>query len=433
MSLISDLLAKAKRQGEKGDIPPTLRDDVLRSTRQRQSRKRWMVLALLVLIGVGAGAGMLYVLEPWQQPLPRPLARTVEVAGQAAKGQQTAGPNQALPPPPAIASPQEQPAAPGVEPPGTSAAPKAIRQSPEAERERPAEPAVTVSFPQTPPGRLPEQQRAALATLQGSEPEIRRADSAGRKGSRPAGVGADAKERAPGAASLTAENPGHGQKKVTWTATSNPKTVEEDQSTRQAHRQTEGGPARTVRRDKDIYLYKANTYDAEHNWQQALANYQQVLSLDPKNYPVLTNMAGVYLRMGSYEEAIKYAQMALAIRPGHIPALINLSIAYLRTGQESLGEGCLRKALSIQASNPSVLLNLAILYEQQNNLDSAREYYSKLAAQGKVQGYLGLGRIAEQQGRTVDAVNAYQALLALDNADPKERSLANERIVLLTR
>jgi Tfp pilus assembly protein PilF len=433
MSLISDLLAKVKRQGEKGDIPPTLRDDVLRSYRQKQSRKRWMVLSLLVLIGIGAGAGMLSLLGPLQQPIPRPAPRTVEVVGQAANDRQIAGPKQLSPSPPPTASPEEQPAAPLVEPPGVSSAPEAIHQSPGAERERPPDQAASV--PETPPGRLPEKQRAALATLQGSEPETRGSGNVGRRGRGPAGVGfgAGAVENAPDGEASSAENPGPVQKNVSSPSTSTLKSAEAGKSTRQARPQTVGGPARGVHRDKDLYLYKASTYDAEHNWQQALANYQKVLSLDPKNYAVLTNVAGVFLRMGSYEEAIRYAEKALAIKPGHVPALINLSIAYLRTGQESLGECCLRKALAIQASNPSVLLNLAILYEQQNNLDSAREYYGKLAAQGNPQGCLGVARIAEQQGRTVDAVNAYKALLALDNAGARERSLANERIVLLTR
>jgi protein O-GlcNAc transferase len=137
--------------------------------------------------------------------------------------------------------------------------------------------------------------------------------------------------------------------------------------------------------------------------------------------------------LGSYEEAITYAEKALSIKAKHVPALINLGIASLQLGRESVGEACLRKALSIEPSNSQALMNLGILYEKQGAPDKAWEAYSRLAEKGEARGYLGLGRIAENQGRTTDAIAAYKAVLALDDAASKERAVANDRLTLLMR
>lgn len=68
MSLITDLLAKVKKQEPRRDIPPILKDEVLQSKSERRSR-RWLT-GILVLTGVliAAGFGLIYVVESMKGP-----------------------------------------------------------------------------------------------------------------------------------------------------------------------------------------------------------------------------------------------------------------------------------------------------------------------------------------------------------------------------
>lgn len=192
-------------------------------------------------------------------------------------------------------------------------------------------------------------------------------------------------------------------------------------------------PARTPKWDRDVHLYQASSSEAAGDFKQALASYRKVLAVEPKNYVVLNNVAGLLVRLGSYDEAIGAAEKALAIKPNHVPSLVNMSIAYAQKGSETAGEDCVRRALAAEPANPLALKTLAVLLEQRGALDEAGEVYGKLAQAGAVQGYLGMARVAEKRGKTEDAVKVYQAVLLLDRVDPRDRAIATDRLYQLTR
>jgi len=195
----------------------------------------------------------------------------------------------------------------------------------------------------------------------------------------------------------------------------------------------QGGPAKNPKWDRNVYLYQASTSEAAGDFKQALASYRKVLAVEPKNYVVLNNVAGLLVRLGSYDEAIGSAEKALAAKPNHVPSLVNMGIAYVQKGNGTAGEDCLRRALVAEPANPVALRTLAILLEQRSALDEAGALFAKLAHVGVVQGYLGMARVAEKQGKTEAAVKAYQAVLLLDRAEPGDRALAGERVYQLTR
>jgi tetratricopeptide (TPR) repeat protein len=192
-------------------------------------------------------------------------------------------------------------------------------------------------------------------------------------------------------------------------------------------------PVKTPRWDRDVYLYQASTSEAAGDLKQALASYQKVLAMEPKNFLIMNNVASILVRQGSNDEAICYAERAIAVKPRYVPALINLSIAYLQQGNRSEGESSLRRALTIEPANRLVLKNLGILMEKQDRFEEARSVYGKLAQLGDAQGYLGMARIAEKQDQKAEAVKAYQGLLQLDGISPAERALAGDRITMLTQ
>jgi Tfp pilus assembly protein PilF len=192
-------------------------------------------------------------------------------------------------------------------------------------------------------------------------------------------------------------------------------------------------PVKTPRWDRDVYLYQASSSEAAGDLKQALASYQKVLAMEPKNHLILNNVASILVRQGLNDEAICYAERAITSKPQYVPAHINLSIAYLQKNNRSEGESCLRRALAVEPTNRLALKNLGVLLEKQDRLEEAQSVYGKLSQLGDAQGYLGAARVAEKREQKAEAVRAYQGLLQLEGIGIAERALANDRITVLTQ
>jgi tetratricopeptide (TPR) repeat protein len=431
MSLVSDLLAKVKHQGEKRDIPPALREDVLRSSRQKQARRKWMVLGLGALATAAVSVGAVQVWEFYAPPPPG--VQSPQVLAQLAPTVQGELPEPgAKTESPAASAPASPPARPtGVataEPAAAAAAADATPQTLETPGPRGSD---AVAGKQ---GASPASSASKAGAI--GEPGRESPAKPGNRAPVETGKKATTDRLHPGAAEPLSPGTVRESRPAVVAGTRAEKAARPAEVTGSIQRERpepKGNPGKASRRDKDLYLYKASSYEAENNWHQALANYQKVLEMEPRNIMVLNNVAGILLHLGSYEEAGKFAEKALAIKARHVPALINLGIASLQIGRESAGEDCLRQALSIEPSNSPALMNLGILYEKQGAPDKAWGVYSRLAEKGEARGYLGLGRIAEHQGRSTDAIASYKAVLALEKTTAKERAVANDRLTLLMR
>ncbi len=74
MSLIVDLLSKAKTKESRKDIPPDLRRTVVDGTYKRKARRKVIILSILVLIIFLAGFGTIYVMEAFKTSLSTSIA-----------------------------------------------------------------------------------------------------------------------------------------------------------------------------------------------------------------------------------------------------------------------------------------------------------------------------------------------------------------------
>ncbi|MCX5855746.1 MAG: tetratricopeptide repeat protein [Deltaproteobacteria bacterium] len=187
------------------------------------------------------------------------------------------------------------------------------------------------------------------------------------------------------------------------------------------------------KQDKDVYLYTARTYELQKNYQKALSDYRKVLTVDPRNFMVMNNISSALIQLGSYDEAVRYAEKALHIRKDYIYSLINMGVAYSHLGKYKEGESYLQRALLMEPSNRNALLNIGLLYEKSKSYDKAREFFIRLSDTGDAQGYIGLARIAEKQGRTAEAVNYYRAAMSLEVSNSPIWNLANDRLWQLTK
>jgi tetratricopeptide (TPR) repeat protein len=188
-----------------------------------------------------------------------------------------------------------------------------------------------------------------------------------------------------------------------------------------------------TRQDKDYYLYTAQAFEKEKEFHLALASYKKVLIVDPGNYRVMNNMSSALINLGEYQEAIKYGEQAIHFRKQYVPALINLGIAYNHLGRYLEGEKYLKEALDIEPLSRAAMMNAALLYEKREAYDEARKIYLKLSGTADVQGYIGLARICEKQGKTEEAIHYYRGVMSLENRNSQIWNLANDRLSQLIK
>ncbi|HAV10241.1 MAG TPA: hypothetical protein DCX22_01295 [Dehalococcoidia bacterium] len=84
---------------------------------------------------------------------------------------------------------------------------------------------------------------------------------------------------------------------------------------------------------------QANNYYDEALWDNAIAEYGEVLKINPKNTEALVNRGSSYTEKGEYDLAIADCTQAIEIDPENVIAYYNRSIAYLRRGDLYKAQG----------------------------------------------------------------------------------------------
>ena len=158
---------------------------------------------------------------------------------------------------------------------------------------------------------------------------------------------------------------------------------------------------------------KRNNFGAEllkqGRLEEAIAEFQRAVELDPAYAAAHLNLAYAYERSGRVEEAIAGYRKALALDPNNLYGLNNLGVLYDRKGLYDEAIATLEKALGIDPANSAVRKNLE---NAKRNQAIVRE---------------GEGRIAEAQkavtARPRDPKAAYALARVYASLDRKEPAL----------
>jgi Tfp pilus assembly protein PilF len=359
MSLLVDLLSKAKTKESKKDVPPGLRKAVVDGTFKKKTRRKVIILSILVLIVFLAGFATIYIMETFKAS----LSTTIATKTHTRQPIPTASTRDEVPPNPSKTDLHVS---------ATTLAPK---------------PLLPEQIPQDKPKSIRE-----------NSPRM---DS---------NVARDGEPGIPTTKRTQAQSAGKGN-------------TNETLSFEKAQQKT----------NKDVYLFAARTHEAKGEFKQALDYYMKALELDPANYIVMNNIAGVYIRLTLYNEALSYSNKALEVKTNYVPSLINAGIAQVSLGNFSEGEGFLTRAATIEPLNKLAIFNLAVLWEKQGSNDRAYENYFNLSQMRDVDGCLGAARILERQGRNAEAARFYREILTIESAGPSARQFANQRLSQLAR
>ncbi|MBI5212514.1 MAG: tetratricopeptide repeat protein [Nitrospirae bacterium] len=392
MSLLADLLSKIKPYTAKGDVPPGLKNVVSDSAKKETVRKKVAIFSILMLLAVIAGVGAVYIMDTYLKPSKiKKAAHSTQPAIESPKAGVKAQEQQPL---------QDTKHAVPSEAETKSVSQKAAdKKDSEAVKDK-AQPAVKTKDKSR---SVIEKRKKELPEKSAKKPEMQHES-----------VKDDFQQKP-----KPEVKPHQPQKLESQEAAQKEKTVVDS-----THRAVDSA-------NRDVYLYTARTYESGRDYQQALLNYKKALEIDPENYVIMNNISSVLIQIGSLEEAVGYAGKVLNIKKDYVPSLVNLGIAYIRLGNLTEGEGYLSKALSREPSNNYALQNLGILNERRGDNDRAYGYFSKLSDMGDIQGYLGVARIFEKQGRGSDAARIYREILSMNNIDTKIKKLVNDRLIQL--
>ncbi|MBF0327982.1 MAG: tetratricopeptide repeat protein [Nitrospirae bacterium] len=424
MSLIADLLSKIKREevNNNVDVPPALRRTVAGASKSAQMRNRIFLFTGLICFSVAAGYGAVFLLNQYVKPLKIP-------ENIYAKKDVPAQPKMQEPAPVAPAMPVQQPVQKVAE-----SLPKPVVQ-PEVQKPAPAPVAKTV-----PQAVVKEQPKTAAVAApakkeQPKEQSVKAiAKQLAQEKEKPAPKPADkpmAKKPVPAKAVKSTKSV---MEALPVAAVMVGKGTAQKASASAAQPATTGSQPiskKEANENRDAFVYTAQTYEAKKDYDKAMLNYKKALELDSQNYILMNNTGTAALNKGLYEEAIKYYNSALAVKQNYVPALINLGLVHIRTNKHAEGEAYLTKAVKIEPLNKMALLNLGIFHELKDNYESAANYFAEVSRLGDQQGYLGLARVAEKQGKVSEAIRAYKEFLSLPDIDIKGRRMAGERIVKL--
>ncbi|TAN41675.1 MAG: tetratricopeptide repeat protein [Nitrospirae bacterium] len=421
MSLIADLLSKIKREevNNKADVPPALRRTVVSASKSTKMRNRIVLFAALVCFSVAAGYGAVFLLNQYVKPLKIP--ENIYAKKDADSQPKTQEPS------PAPVIPVQQPVQKVAE-----SLPKAAVQ-PEAPKPAPLPVVKPVPQPVVKEQPKPTAVPAPVKKEQPKEQSVKAIAKQLAK-EKTDGISAAKKPAAKPVQAKTAKSTKPAMDALVPVA-----AVMSGKSAQKAAASAVQTPAdapvlaskKEANENRDAYLYTAQTYEARKDYDKAMLNYKKALELDPQNYILMNNAGTAALNKGLYEEAIKYYNSALALKQNYVPSLINLGLAYIRTNKQAEGEAYLTKAVKIEPLNKMALLNLGIFHELKDNYENAANYFAEISRMGDQQGYLGLARVAEKQGKVSEAIRAYKEFLSLPDIDVKGRRMAGERIVKL--
>jgi Flp pilus assembly protein TadD len=162
---------------------------------------------------------------------------------------------------------------------------------------------------------------------------------------------------------------------------------------------------------------QAYSWQQEGKTEQALSRYREILSQDPYNPYVLTNLGLINQQTGNLKEAISFYEKAMEADPNFVPAAQNLGVAWLKAGNSEEAVRWLERTLALQPDNANALVNLGILYKRRGNREMARQSWRKAWTLNNrlPEASYNLARLEEEAGNIPEAYKYYQQFIRTRN------------------
>lgn len=132
--------------------------------------------------------------------------------------------------------------------------------------------------------------------------------------------------------------------------------------------------------DEKLYVYflRGVSADRQKHYDEAEAEFQKALAIDPQNATILNYLGYMLADRGvKLPEALTMIQKAVELDPQNGAYLDSLGWVYFKSGQYDLAEVNLRKAMERMSTDPTVHDHLGEVYEKTGKLKLAVEQWQR--------------------------------------------------------
>jgi tetratricopeptide (TPR) repeat protein len=173
-------------------------------------------------------------------------------------------------------------------------------------------------------------------------------------------------------------------------------------------------------KNSQAYYSLGLVYHRQQNWDRAIAAYTQAVTHDP-NDSVAYNSLGIALRaQNRLDEAIVAYTTATTLNPKSATALNNLATALYEKKQIEAAIVAYKKAIDINPDDDTIYNNLGVALRAQNRLDEAIAIYTKATEinPNSANAFNNLGLALQEKNRTDAAITAFTKAIQInpDNA-----------------
>ncbi|MDR0306423.1 MAG: tetratricopeptide repeat protein [Chitinispirillales bacterium] len=156
---------------------------------------------------------------------------------------------------------------------------------------------------------------------------------------------------------------------------------------------------------------------------QAVTQFRQIVSREPRNFEAQYNLAFAYLGWGRNSNAVDEFRKALSLRPNSSHAWGNLAIAYENQGKTNDAINALSNAVKYDPNNITARINLASMYANTNRLNQAINAYMDIVKSGHRESnvMLNLAKCLISANRIEEAKNYLRESIAADPSNVEAR------------
>lgn len=154
-------------------------------------------------------------------------------------------------------------------------------------------------------------------------------------------------------------------------------------------------------------------------YQQAAAEYQKAIQLEPTDERAYVGLADAYARMNRLSDAENTYRQAIAANPNSVYACERLGIFYLQQAEYAKAAGLFQKAIDLAPENHIDYSNLGAAYLYLGNYPAAiAAFQQSLKLHAAPGAYANLGTAYYQSRNFADAARNYELALHYNQNDP---------------
>lgn len=170
----------------------------------------------------------------------------------------------------------------------------------------------------------------------------------------------------------------------------------------------------------DVHQFLGEAYEALGRPDAAVGEYAFAALLNPSSVTPLVSAADLHLKRGDIAGARKRLDEATRVQEQSYHVQFLAGRIYEREGRLPDALGAYERAVSLNGATPQARARLAALAARLGRYDLAERHLRVLLQIGyqPSRTYLGLGRVAQMQGRAADAAAHYREALRLEPGLP---------------